>query len=76
MFPRLELHACTILFSYHGISLIYVLFHFPCAISIEQRFSNSFLNGQFTCHTIKILIELRNEIVEHSETHGVEKVKL
>ncbi len=49
MFPRQELHACalthTISLSYRGISLSYALFHFPRAISIEQRFSSIINNG-------------------------------
>ncbi len=48
-FPRLTLHACAlthtfslsyrcISLSYRAISISYALFHFPRAISIEQRF--------------------------------------
>ncbi len=49
-FPRLTLHACTLIrtislsycgisLSFHAISLSYALFHFPRAVSIEQLFS-------------------------------------
>ena len=51
---NISLSYSSISLSFHAISLSYVYFHFLCAISIEQRFSVTILNGQFTHLTISI----------------------
>ncbi len=65
----LTLHACaltrTISLSYHGVSLSFHLvtkafqlvtryFTFPVRFQLNSDFSHTFLNGQLTCHTIRL----------------------
>ncbi len=57
MFPRLALHTCaltgTISLSYHGVCAISLS---PVLLKLNSDFPCTFLNGQFTRHTI--IIEL------------------